>query len=251
MPISNLSPGLVTLVGAGPGDPELLTLKAVKAIQAATVLLVDDLVNDEVLLHANPHARIVHVGKRGGCASTPQSFIEKLMISEAQRGEQVVRLKGGDPFIFGRGGEEIEMLMEHKIPFQVVPGITAANGVSCYAGIPLTHRDYAQSCTFVTGHMKDERLTLEWDSLAKPNQTIVIYMGLLALSQICEQLIKHGASKGLPIAVVEQGTTSGQKVVSGSLSDITQKVDKKKLQSPSLIIIGDVVRLRKKLNWFS
>ena len=143
------------------------------------------------------------------------------------------------------------MLMEHKIPFQVVPGITAANGVSSYAGIPLTHRDYAQSCIFVTGHMKNETLTLEWDLLAKPNQTVVIYMGLLALSQICEQLIKRGAPKNLPIAVVEQGTTSSQKVITGSLLNITQKVKQEKLKSPSLIIIGNVVKLRKKLNWFN
>ncbi len=243
--------GEVFLVGGGPGDPDLLTFRALHLMQRSDVCIYDKLVSKDVLNLVRRDAEFIYVGKERDRHTLPQEKINQLLVKLAKKGMRVLRLKGGDPFIFGRGGEEIEMLMEHKIPFQVVPGITAANGVSCYAGIPLTHRDYAQSCTFVTGHMKDERLTLEWDSLAKPNQTIVIYMGLLALSQICEQLIKHGASKGLPIAVVEQGTTSGQKVVSGSLSDITQKVDKKKLQSPSLIIIGDVVRLRKKLNWFS
>jgi len=196
-------------------------------------------------------AELIYVGKERDRHTLPQDKINQLLVKLAKKGMRVLRLKGGDPFIFGRGGEEIEMLMEHKIPFQVVPGISAANGVSSYAGIPLTHRDYAQSCTFVTGHMKDERLTLEWDSLAKPNQTVVIYMGLLALSQICVELVKHGAPKDLPIAVVEQGTTSQQRVITGALSNIVQKVKREKLKSPSLIIIGNVVKLRKKLNWFN
>jgi uroporphyrin-III C-methyltransferase/precorrin-2 dehydrogenase/sirohydrochlorin ferrochelatase len=243
--------GEVFLVGGGPGDPDLLTFRALHLMQRSDVCVYDKLISRDVLNLVRRDAELIYVGKERDRHTVPQEKINQLLVKLAKKGLRVLRLKGGDPFIFGRGGEEIEMLMEHKIPFQVVPGITAANGVSSYAGIPLTHRDFAQSCTFVTGHMKNEKLTLDWDSLAKPNQTIVIYMGLLALSQICDQLIKHGASKKLPIAVVEQGTTSDQRVVTGNLLDITQKVNQEKLKSPSLIIVGNVVRLRKKLNWFS
>jgi uroporphyrin-III C-methyltransferase/precorrin-2 dehydrogenase/sirohydrochlorin ferrochelatase len=243
--------GEVFLVGGGPGDPDLLTFRALHLMQRSDVCVYDKLISKDVLNLVRRDAELIYVGKERDRHTVPQEKINQLLVKLAKKGMRVLRLKGGDPFIFGRGGEEIEMLMEHKIPFQVVPGITAANGVSSYAGIPLTHRDYAQSCIFVTGHMKNEKLILEWDSLAKPNQTVVIYMGLLALSQICEQLIKHGASKNLPIAVVEQGTTSGQKVVTGSLLNITQKVKQEKLKSPSLIIVGNVVKLRKKLNWFN
>lgn len=214
-------------------------------MQRADVCVYDKLISKDVLNLVRRDAELIYVGKERDRHTLPQEKINQLLVKLAKKGMRVLRLKGGDPFIFGRGGEEIEMLMENKIPFQVVPGISAANGVSSYAGIPLTHRDYAQSCTFVTGHMKDESLTLEWQSLAKPNQTIVIYMGLLALSQICTELIKHGAPKGLPIAVVEQGTTSQQRVVTGALSNIAQKVKREKLKSPSLIIIGNVVQLRK------
>jgi uroporphyrin-III C-methyltransferase/precorrin-2 dehydrogenase/sirohydrochlorin ferrochelatase len=243
--------GEVFLVGGGPGDPDLLTFRALHLMQRSDVCVYDKLISRDVLNLVRRDAELIYVGKERDRHTVPQEKINQLLVKLAKKGLRVLRLKGGDPFIFGRGGEEIEMLMAHKIPFQVVPGITAANGVSSYAGIPLTHRDFAQSCTFVTGHMKNEKLTLDWDSLAKPNQTIVIYMGLLALSQICDQLIKHGASKKLPIAVVEQGTTSDQRVVTGNLLDITQKVNQEKLKSPSLIIVGNVVRLRKKLNWFS
>ena len=243
--------GEVFLVGGGPGDPDLLTFRALHLMQRSDVCVYDKLISKDVLNLVRRDAEFIYVGKERDRHTVPQEKINQLLVKLAKKGMRVLRLKGGDPFIFGRGGEEIEMLMEHKIPFQVVPGITAANGVSSYAGIPLTHRDYAQSCIFVTGHMKNETLTLEWDSLAKPNQTVVIYMGLLALSQICEQLIKRGAPKNLPIAVVEQGTTSSQKVITGSLLNITQKVKQEKLKSPSLIIIGNVVKLRKKLNWFN
>jgi uroporphyrin-III C-methyltransferase/precorrin-2 dehydrogenase/sirohydrochlorin ferrochelatase len=241
--------GEVFLVGGGPGDPDLLTFRALHLMQRSDVCVYDKLVSKDVLNLVRRDAELIYVGKERDRHTLPQDKINQLLVKLAKKGMRVLRLKGGDPFIFGRGGEEIEMLMEHKIP--VVPGISAANGVSSYAGIPLTHRDYAQSCTFVTGHMKDERLTLEWDSLAKPNQTIVIYMGLLALSQICVELVKHGAPKDLPIAVVEQGTTSQQRVITGALSNIVQKVKREKLKSPSLIIIGNVVKLRKKLNWFN
>ncbi len=243
--------GEVFLVGGGPGDPDLLTFRALHLMQRSDICLYDKLISKDVLNLVRRDAELIYVGKEEDRHTVPQEKINQLLIKLAKKGNRVLRLKGGDPFIFGRGGEEIEMLMEHKIPFQVVPGITAANGISSYAGIPLTHRDYAQSCIFVTGHMKDEKLTLEWDSLAKPNQTVVIYMGLLALSQICEQLIKHGAPKSLPIAVVEQGTTSEQRVITGRLLNITQKVKQEKLKSPSLIIIGNVVKLRRKLNWFN
>lgn len=243
--------GEVFLVGGGPGDPDLLTFRALHLMQRSDICVYDKLVSKDVLNLVRRDAELIYVGKERDRHTLPQEDINQLLVKLAKKGKRVLRLKGGDPFIFGRGGEEIEILMEHKIPFQVVPGITAANGVSCYAGIPLTHRDFAQSCTFVTGHMKDEKLTLEWDSLAKPHQTLVIYMGLLALPQICEQLIKNGASKKLPIAVVEQGTTLKQKVVIGNLLNITKKVQVEKLQSPSLIIIGNVVTLRKKLNWFN
>jgi uroporphyrin-III C-methyltransferase / precorrin-2 dehydrogenase / sirohydrochlorin ferrochelatase len=243
--------GEVFLVGGGPGDPDLLTFRALHLMQRSDVCVYDKLISKDVLNLVRRDAELIFVGKERDQHTMPQEKINQLLVKLAKKGMRVLRLKGGDPFIFGRGGEEIEMLMEHKIPFQVVPGITAANGVSSYAGIPLTHRDYAQSCIFVTGHMKNEKLSLEWNSLVKANQTVVVYMGLLALSQICEQFITHGASKNLPIAVVEQGTTSGQKVVTGSLLNITQKVKKEKLKSPSLIIIGNVVKLRKKLNWFN
>ena len=243
--------GEVFLVGGGPGDPDLLTFRALHLMQRSDVCVYDKLVSKDVLNLVRRDAELIFVGKERDRHTLPQDKINQLLVKLAKKGMRVLRLKGGDPFIFGRGGEEIEMLMEHKIPFQVVPGITAANGVSSYAGIPLTHRDYAQSCTFVTGHMKDEKLMLDWGSLAKSNQTIVIYMGLLALSQICVELVKYGASRDLPIAVVEQGTTSQQRVITGALSNIVQKVKKEKLKSPSLIIIGNVVKLRKKLKWFN
>ncbi|HSN46695.1 MAG TPA: uroporphyrinogen-III C-methyltransferase, partial [Casimicrobiaceae bacterium] len=249
-PPRDMNTGKVTLVGAGPGDPELLTLKAVKAIQAATVLLVDDLVADAIVAFASPGARIVHVGKRGGCKSTPQAFIEKLMVMAAREGENVVRLKGGDPFIFGRGGEEIDTLAAEGVPFEVVPGITAALGVASYAGIPLTHRDYAQACVFVTGHLKDGTMDLDWAALARPRQTIVVYMGLLGLPTLCARLIEHGAPPDLPVAVVQQGTTARQRVVTGTLATLPALAAAANLRPPTLTIVGNVVLLRERLQWY-
>lgn len=242
---------VVHLVGAGPGDPELLTLKAVKAIQAATVLLVDDLVNDEILAYARPGARIVHVGKRGGCRSTPQAFIERLMITAVQEGETVVRLKGGDPFIFGRGGEEIEALAARQIPFEVVPGVTAAAGAAAYAGIPLTHRDCADACVFVTGHLKGGKAQIDAEGLVRPRQTIVVYMGVGALAQICAKLVDHGLAPATPCALVERATLADQRVVESTLRDIASLAVAQAIRPPALLIVGEVVRLRSRLAWFS
>jgi len=244
MSISNLSPGLVTLVGAGPGDPELLTLKAVKSIQAATVLLVDDLVNDEVLLHANPHARIVHVGKRGGCASTPQSFIEKLMISEAQRGEQVVRLKGGDPFIFGRGGEEVEALEAAGIRVQVVNGITSGLAAMGSINVPLTHREHAHGVVFVTGHAKPGDTGTDWRALAKTaaqaKLTLVIYMGVSGAARIQAELL-HGLAQNTPVAIIQNASLSNERHVACTLDHLHETLIKERLGSPSVIVIGQVL----------
>jgi len=244
MSISNLSPGLVTLVGAGPGDPELLTLKAVKSIQAATVLLVDDLVNDEVLLHANPHARIVHVGKRGGCASTPQSFIEKLMISEAQRSEQVVRLKGGDPFIFGRGGEEVEALEAAGIRVQVVNGITSGLAAMGSINVPLTHREHAHGVVFVTGHAKPGDTGTDWRALAKTaaqaKLTLVIYMGVSGAARIQAELL-HGLAQNTPVAIIQNASLSNERHVACTLDHLHETLIKERLGSPSVIVIGQVL----------
>lgn len=244
MSISNLSPGLVTLVGAGPGDPELLTLKAVKSIQAATVLLVDDLVNDEVLLHANPHARIVHVGKRGGCASTPQSFIEKLMISEAQRGEQVVRLKGGDPFIFGRGGEEVEALEAAGIRVQVVNGITSGLAAMGSINVPLTHREHAHGVVFVTGHAKPGDTGTDWRALAKTaaqaKLTLVIYMGVSGAARIQAELL-HGLAQNTPVAIIQNASLSNERHVACTLDHLHETLIMERLGSPSVIVIGQVL----------
>ena len=198
----------------------------------------------------------MYVGKARDRHTLPQEEINSLLVQLAKEGKRVLRLKGGDPFIFGRGGEEIETLMENDVPFQVVPGITAANGVSTYAGIPLTHRDYAQSCIFTTGHLKpsgDQQkhlVELDWPALVRPNQTVVIYMGLVGLEEICLQLIKHGLESTTPAAVVQQGTTPKQKVVVGDLSDLASLVNSAQLKPPCLIIVGHVVTLRKKLAWF-
>lgn len=244
MSLNNLRPGLVTLVGAGPGDPELLTLKAVKAIQAATVLLVDDLVNDEVLLHANPHARIVHVGKRGGCASTPQSFIEKLMISEAQRGEQVVRLKGGDPFIFGRGGEEVEVLQAAGIQVQVVNGITSGLAAMGSINVPLTHREHAHGVVFVTGHAKPGDTGTDWRALAKTaaqaKLTLVIYMGVSGAARIQAELL-HGLAHNTPVAIIQNASLSNERHVACTLDHLHETLIKERLGSPSVIVIGQVL----------
>jgi uroporphyrin-III C-methyltransferase / precorrin-2 dehydrogenase / sirohydrochlorin ferrochelatase len=242
--------GEVFLVGAGPGDPDLLTFKALRLMQKADVVLYDNLVSKPILEMTRRDAERIFVGKMRGNHTLPQEGINDLLVRLALEGKRVLRLKGGDPFIFGRGGEEIEKLAEHKINFQVVPGITAASGVSTYAGIPLTHRDYAQSCVFVTGHLKDNSMDLDWEMLARPKQTIVVYMGLQGLEMLCAQLIKHGLSGDTPAAIVQQGTTPNQRVLSGTLAQLPNDPEIKTLHAPTLIIIGGVVSLREKLTWF-
>jgi uroporphyrin-III C-methyltransferase/precorrin-2 dehydrogenase/sirohydrochlorin ferrochelatase len=247
--------GEVYLVGGGPGDPDLLTFRALRLMQQCDVCVYDKLVSKEVMELVRRDAELINVGKARDQHTLPQEEINLLLVKLAKEGKRVLRLKGGDPFIFGRGGEEIETLMENGVPFQVVPGITAANGVSSYAGIPLTHRDYAQSCVFTTGHLKSKdgqphAVELDWPALARPNQTVVIYMGLIGLEQICAQLINHGLDASTPAAVIQQGTTSKQKVVVADLSSLAAKVLEAELKPPCLIIVGHVVKLREKLAWF-
>ncbi len=242
--------GEVYLVGAGPGAPDLLTFRALRLMQQADVVVYDRLVSPEILDLARRDAEKIYVGKQRQDHALPQESINTLLADLAKAGKRVVRLKGGDPFIFGRGGEEIETLMQQGINFQVVPGITAASGCATYAGIPLTHRDHAQSCTFVTGHLKDNSINLNWTQLAAPNQTIVIYMGLVGLEKICQSLIAHGSPNDLPIAIVQQGTTTNQKVVTGTLTTLPDLVARQDIKPPTLIIIGTVVTLHDKLNWF-
>lgn len=260
----------VFLVGAGPGDAELLTLRAARLLQCADVIVYDHLVSEDVLGYVAPHAQRIYVGKQTNCHTLPQQQINQLLIDLARQYQNhpprddlknahsqvtdahyvIVRLKGGDPFIFGRGGEEVEALAEQGIEFEVVPGITAASGVASYAGIPLTHRDFAQSCIFTTGHLKDGSLHLDWDALSRPHQTVVIYMGLQALPEITRQLLLHGAPESTPVALVEQGTSAQQRVLCGTLTTITDLCRALGLKSPSLIIIGQVVTLHRKLQWF-
>jgi len=244
------STGRVFLVGAGPGDPELLTLRAARLLAQADVVVYDHLVGAEVLDLISPRAERIYAGKERSHHSMAQQDINTLLIRLARDGRQVVRLKGGDPFVFGRGGEELQALAAQGIAFEVVPGVTAACGVASYAGIPLTHRDYAQSCLFVTGHLKDGGCDLDWQALARPRQTVVIYMGLSGLASICTQLIAHGMGAHMPAAVVQQGTTLDQRVVSGTLADLPTRVEAAQLQAPCLIIVGEVVRLREQLAWF-
>jgi len=241
--------GEVFLVGAGPGDPELLTLKAVRLIQQADVVFYDRLVSPAILEYCSAKAEMHYVGKAMSDHAVPQEGINQLLVDHAKLGKTVLRLKGGDPFIFGRGGEEIEQLAEDGIPFQVVPGITAASGCSSYAGIPLTHRDYAQSVRFVTGHLKDGTANLPWNELIHPQQTLVIYMGLTGIAHISRELIAHGMSEDTPIALVEKGTLPEQKVYTSTLNDIADVIANNKISAPTLTIIGDVVNLHEKLNW--
>lgn len=243
--------GIVYLVGAGPGDPDLLTLRAAKLLEQADVVVYDNLVSEGVVNFTRKGAERIFVGKEKSRHTMPQEEINRLLVKLAKEGKKVVRLKGGDPFIFGRGGEELEVLVEHSIAFEVVPGITAANGVSCYSGIPLTHRDYAQSCLFATGHLKDGSLDLDWQSLTRKNQTVVIYMGLGALAEIARQLIHHGMPASMPAAIIEKGTTSNQKVFTGTLETLPDLVRTLGLKSPCLIIVGQVVTLHKRLQWYA
>src|SRR5450830_1232605 len=244
------SHGEVCLVGGGPGDPDLLTFRALRLMQQSDVCVYDKLVSKEVMELVRRDAELIYVGKARDQHTLPQDEINELLVKLAKEGKRVLRPKGGDPFIFGRGGEEIETLMENGVPFQVVPGITAANGVSSYAGIPLTHRDYAQSCIFITGHLKNGTIDLDWPALVRPKQTVVIYMGLVGLADICKQLIVHGVPADMPCAVIQQGTTQRQRVVTATLSDLAEKVAEAEMKPPCLTIIGEVVKLREKLNWF-
>lgn len=242
--------GIVYLVGAGPGDAELLTLKAARLLQEADVVVYDNLVSEGVVRLIHDAAEKIYVGKEMNRHTLPQDEINLLLVKLAKQGKKVVRLKGGDPFVFGRGGEELEVLVDQGVAFEVVPGITAASGVSSYAGIPLTHRDYAQSCVFTTGHLKDGTLDLDWTALARPSQTVVIYMGLGALAEIAKQLVVHGMPGTTPAAIVERGTTHRQQVIAGTLETLPDLARTAALKSPSLIIVGQVVALNRRLQWF-
>lgn len=249
-PERTINRGEVYLIGAGPGDPGLLTLRAFRLIQQADVILHDRLVSKEILALARPETELVYVGKQRAFHAVPQQEINQLLMDYAKQGKRVARLKGGDPFIFGRGGEEIALLADHHIPFQVIPGISAANGCAAYAGIPLTHRDHAQTVRFVAGQLKDGSVNLPWQELALPEQTLVFYMGLNGLSMICEQLIRHGAAADLPAALIERGTTADQRTHIGTLSTLAALVTVKEVHSPTLLIVGTVVSLHNKLAWF-
>jgi uroporphyrin-III C-methyltransferase/precorrin-2 dehydrogenase/sirohydrochlorin ferrochelatase len=248
---SDAAMGEVYLVGAGPGDPDLLTFRALRLMQQADVVVYDRLVAKPIIDMVRRDADHIYVGKQRNQHTMRQEEINRLLARLAKEGHRVLRLKGGDPFIFGRGGEEIDTLAEEGVPFQVVPGITAANGCACYGGIPLTHRDYAQSVTFVTGHLKDHSIDLNWTQLAQPNQTVVFYMGLVGLPQIVDKLVAHGVSPEMPVALVQQGTTHMQKVYVGTLATILAEVEGDPPEPPTLVIVGEVVRLRDKLAWFS
>ena len=245
-----VSNGEVYLVGAGPGDPDLLTFRALRLMQQADVVLFDRLVSQEILNMTRQDAEKIHVGKQRQNHTMPQQDISQLLVRLAKEGKRVLRLKGGDPFIFGRGGEEIEELAAAGIPFQVVPGITAASGCASYAGIPLTHRDHSQSVRFVTGHLKNDTCDLNWKSLAEDGQqTLVFYMGLVSLPIICQELIKHGMPEDKAVALIQQGTTPSQKVCIGTLATMPDIIARQEVRAPTLIIVGDVVSLHEKLAW--
>tara|TARA_B110000503_G_scaffold68107_1_gene106496 strand:+ start:33559 stop:34974 length:1416 start_codon:yes stop_codon:yes gene_type:complete len=245
-----LHTGEVYLVGAGPGDPDLLTFKAARLLQCADVVLYDRLVSPAIVDMARRDAQRIYVGKRRADHSVPQTQINQLLVDLAHQGKRVVRLKGGDPFVFGRGGEEIELLAKHGIAFQIVPGITAANGAACYAGIPLTHRDYAQSVRFVAGYLKNDTVEHNWSAFQSTTETLVFYMGLMGLPVICAQLQAHGRPPDTPVALVERATTLQQRVLRGTLATMVEVVAQAQPAAPTLIIVGEVVRLHETLSWF-
>jgi uroporphyrin-III C-methyltransferase / precorrin-2 dehydrogenase / sirohydrochlorin ferrochelatase len=242
--------GIVHLVGAGPGDPELLTLKAARLLQQAEVCVYDHLVSNDVLGLVRRNAELIYAGKEKSNHALAQEDINALLVALARKGKRVLRLKGGDPFIFGRGGEEMQFLAEHGVPFEVVPGVTSASGASTYAGIPLTHRDYAQACVFVTGHLKNGTCKLDWEMLARRNQTVVVYMGMGQIEEICRELKAHGLPGDWPAAAVERATTPKQRVVTGTLTTLPGRAAHAALKPPALIVVGEVVKLRGALGWF-
>ncbi len=248
---SGAARGVVYLVGAGPGDPDLLTVRAACLMRHADAVVYDYLVSEAVLALIDPRAERIYAGKRQGCHALSQDEINALLVALARRGRRVLRLKGGDPFVFGRGGEECEFLAAHGVPFEVVPGVTAASGASCYAGIPLTHRDCARAVVFATGHLKDGSADLDWEALARPRQTVVIYMGVTRLAAICRELVAHGASPSLPAAVIERATTERQQVVTGTLATLPERAATARVLPPALIVIGEVVALRASLDWLA
>lgn len=243
--------GKVYLVGAGPGDPELITVKGLTCIQRADVILYDRLINEELLSYAKPDAELIFCGKLPGCHAMQQETINRALVLHAKKGKTVVRLKGGDPFVFGRGGEEAEALVKHGIEFEIVPGVTSAIAAAAYAGIPVTHREFSSSVAFVTGHRREgSGDEIQWESLAKGIDTIAIYMGIQRLSSICSQLMKYGKSPETPAAVIEWGTTSAQRTVTGTLATIAEIAANEQMRNPSMVIIGEVVRLRANIQWY-
>ncbi|MEJ9234706.1 uroporphyrinogen-III C-methyltransferase [Bacillus cereus] len=243
--------GKVYIVGAGPGDPDLITVKGLKCIEKADVILYDRLVNKELLSHAKPDADLIYCGKLPNYHTMKQETINTFLIKYAKKGKVVTRLKGGDPFVFGRGGEEAEALAKQGVPFEIIPGISAGIAAPAYAGIPATHRDASASFAIVTGHRKEgAEEEVKWESLAKGVETLAVYMGVSNLPYICEQLMKHGKDKSTPAAIIEQGTTSMQRTVVGTLGTIVDVAKKEQIQNPSMIVIGEVVRFREKIHWF-